>query len=196
MKIKRMTLVLCGLCAICTGCAQTEMPEESFTKGEAENMIRELTKEQEELLCTISVNKEKVQDGKLYDWQVEVLNQFEYASEYLAEKYPSYSFKMVNCVPKNKTNSYTIFSFTEQSDNEKFYDLYLYVSEGEENIYEAKDNFYGEIKEEELAEALLKLLQEEFPEKIVKYRLTKIFTRYILSVAPGLIYPVFRGIAR
>lgn len=160
MKIKRLMITLCSLCVICMGCSFGNTKQEVDQKGK--NIIRELNQEQEELLCAISVNKDKVKNGKLYDWQVEVLNQFDYAMEYLAAKYPSYSFKMVYCIPKNKMNSYTTFSFIEQADSNKCYDLYLYVDD--KGAYEAEDNFYGDIKEDELAVALLTLLQDEFPE--------------------------------
>lgn len=171
----KRALVLLGLCLLCTGCGKVQNEsgymENNYEgeEGAKEEMTKELTAEQEELLCAISVNKEKVKEGRLYDWQIEVVNQFDYAMAYLEEKYPSYSFKMVNCEPQNKMNSYTIFSFVEETNSEEYYDLYLYVSEDEPFVYEAKDNFYGDIKEEELADAFLKLMQVEYP-KCVKVK--------------------------
>lgn len=138
-----------------------------FQEGEREMGKREITEEQIELLCNMSVNEEKVRRGDLYDWQIEVLNQYDYAMDYLARKYPSHSFKMVSCENKNKLNSYTTFMFVEKSEEEDYYSLYLYVDEtGGTKVYEAKDNYYGRLYEEELSQRMLELVQGEFPECI------------------------------
>lgn len=126
---------------------------------------REMTQEQIDLLCDISVNEDKVRDGNLADWQIEVLNQYDYAMEYLAGKYPSYEFGIVGCEPKNNSSSYTTFTFIEKSDESTYYCLYLDVYEEEAGKrYEATDNFYGKLFEAELAEKMLELVQEQFPE--------------------------------
>ena len=162
--MKKMLLML-GVCLLCTGCGKMqegcEYNENYYEEGE--EVMYELTAEQEELLCAISVKAERVKEGDLYGWQVEVLKQYDFAMDYLREKYPSYSFKIVGCAPKNVVNSYTTFDFVEVNNEEQYYALYLDVLEGEEPVYVAEDNFYGDIKEEELAEQLFTLLKAEFP---------------------------------
>lgn len=128
---------------------------------------RKMDKEQEELLCRISVNDEKVHEGNLYDWQIEILNQYDFAMEYLIKKYPSHSFQIIDCVPKNKLNSYTTFTLVENTEIEKYYSLYLYVEQSSlGNIYKAKDNYYAALKEKEFAYKLFEMVQKDIPECI------------------------------
>lgn len=145
----------------------TENYNDEYENEEDGSMGHEMTQEQIDLLCSISVNENKVREGDLADWQIEVLNQYDYAMEYLAGKYPSYEFEIVGCEPKNNSNSYTTFTFVERTDKSIYYDMYLDVYEEEAgNRYEATDNFYGKLFEEKLAERMLELMQEEFPECI------------------------------
>ena len=175
MRRKIIVGVLLGISILCTGCmgsfrwidraARIYESEEDYDEDDSMTK-REMTEEQMELLCLISVDEERVRKGELLDWQIEVLNQYDYAMEYLADKYPSYEFRIVYCEPENVINSYTTFTFVEKSDEETYYDLYLdvYKEEGAENRYEARDNFYGALFEDEFAEKMLELVQEKFPE--------------------------------
>ena len=126
----------------------------------------EMTKEKIELLCKISDDINAIRNGNLHEWQIEILNQYDYAMEYLTGKYPSYNFKIVNCEQKNKWNSYTTFTFTEESNEKNCYELYLYVDEDAEHKYDAEDNFYGDLFDEEISQMVKELVQEEFPECI------------------------------
>ena len=136
--------------------------DESYDESEQE---RKLTQEQIDLLCNISVNEEKVKEGKLSDWQKEVLNQYDAAMEYLSDKYPSYDFLITYCEQKNLVNSYTTFNFVEKSEDSVYYDMHIDVYEEENgNRYDITDNFYGKIFEDELKDKFVELMQEEFTE--------------------------------
>ncbi|MBO5524460.1 MAG: hypothetical protein J5986_12445 [Roseburia sp.] len=186
MKWKKIVVILLGLGLFCGGCQKAEkesswlaennyeneygqIEEDGFNseEGEEEMAEREMTAEQMELLCRISVNEEKVREGRLYDWQKEILNQYDFAMDYLREKYPSHSFQIINCEPKNKLNSYTHFTIIEETAPEDYYSLNINVEESDSgNAYEASDNYYGALKEEEFAEKLFELVQQEVPECI------------------------------
>lgn len=127
---------------------------------------REMTVEQIELLCKISEDVDSIRNGNLDERQIEILNQYDYAMEYLTGKYPSYHFKIINCEQKNKWNSYTTFTFVEEKNKEASYELYLYVDEEASHKYEAEDNYYGDLFEEEISQRVMKMVQEEFPECI------------------------------
>lgn len=129
-------------------------------------MDREMTREKMELLGKISEDADMVRSGNLCDWQIELMHQYDYAMEYLRAKYPSYCFKIINCEQKNKWNSYTTFTFVEKSNKEASYELYLYVDETSAHKYEAEDNFYGDLFEEEISQRVMEMVQEEFPECI------------------------------
>lgn len=136
----------------------------SETKGMVSKMNRRtITKEQEELLCRISVNEERIRNGRLLDWQEEILNQYDYAMQYLGEKYPSYQFRIMHCEPKNKLNTCTTFKFTEEHDVGKSYSMYIYEESAANAAYSAQDNYYGALKEREYAEKLMKLICEKIP---------------------------------
>lgn len=135
--------ILLMACGNESGGGNDRVIEKSNVKGEKDNVAikYDMTEEQEALLCKISIDEEEVKAGKLSKWQKEVLNQYDYAMAYLKDKYPSYTFHIVDCQPKNKLNeAYSLFNFEEASDTEGYYSLYLYV---EEDKYSAEDNFYG-----------------------------------------------------
>lgn len=102
-----------------------------------------LTQEQKILLKEMSMNEDKVESGDLSPWQWEVVNQFNYAKEYLHSKYPDYEFTFTKCSPKNLINSQTNFDF-RCNGIEHIFNMYMDVAEGEDgNVYKAIDNFYG-----------------------------------------------------
>ena len=90
MKKKLIPFVLTlGLAGI-TGCMG--MLPANQQEVNAMEKKEELTQEKKDFLAKISVNEKKVEEGDLYDWQKELLNQYDYAMEYLEKKYPSYKF--------------------------------------------------------------------------------------------------------
>ena len=189
-KWKKIAFVCMGISIICAGCSthsentqeneiSTLMQESESNLEDKDNLTenkkeyegekdmenRALTDEQIELLCGMTIDEDSVLKGQLSDWQTEVLNQYDYAMEYLAKKYPSYTFHMVSCENKNKLNAYTTFTFEDVKNPKEYYSLYLYVDgEGDQSTYEAKDNFYGKLYEEEFSEKMLALVQKKFPE--------------------------------
>lgn len=125
-----------------------------------------MTAEKKELLKLISVDEERIEEGKLFEWQMEVLKQYDYAMKYLNDKYPSYEFVIIDCNQKNTFNSFTTFYCKEKSnDTQDTFELYLYVND-QDGSYDAKDNFYAVFLGEAYAQLLLKKLQEKFPDCI------------------------------
>lgn len=127
-----------------------------------ENKV-ELTQEKKNFLAEMSMDEERIQNGELYDWQLEVLRQYDYAMEYLKKKYPSHIFQFTSCNPKGRDNSFSTFWFVADG-GENSYDLYLYVDK--KGDYSCADNYYGELLKNDYNTVLLSLLQEEIPECI------------------------------
>ena len=101
--MKRIILIFAvGITLNTAGCAW-KVPE--FRK------VPELTQEKKDFLAKMSVDEERVQNGKLYDWQVEALRQYDYAMGFLQEKYPSHTFKFTFCNPKGNVNPFSYFLF-------------------------------------------------------------------------------------
>lgn len=159
-----MSSVICGCGANLIN--KDEEYVEMLTQHEKEKI--EMTEEQMELLCSISANEEKVREGELADWQIEVLKQYDYATSYLEKKYPSYSFIIPLCEPMGTMNSYVTFYFfeTRDTDRENRYELRLEVPEEKDSDkpYMIRDNFYGGLYEDVLARKIYDLITQEIPE--------------------------------
>lgn len=128
--------------------------------------VPELTQEKKDFLAKMSVDEERVQNGKLYDWQVEALRQYDYAMGFLQEKYPSHTFKFTFYNPKGNVNPFSYFLF--KADNkDALFNLYLYIDDN--HTYSCKDNYYGELLKDSYNAAFLNFLQEYFPECIERH---------------------------
>lgn len=156
MKKKILFVFLLGILLCMLGCTDTRQRDQQ----EGTEML-ELTQEKKDFLADISMDEERVREGKLFEWQKEVLRQYDYAMEYLQRKYPSYTFSFNSCKPKGRDAKWSTFWF--QADGfVKNYDLYLYVDA--DGGYSCEDNFYQEILESSYNEKILSLLQKEIPE--------------------------------
>lgn len=152
-----LTVSLIGV----TGCVDL-----AYNKPQEVNAMEretELTLEKKDFLATMSMDEERIQAGELYDWQEEVLRQYDYAMEYLEKKYPSHKFKFTSCNPKGRDESFSTFWFI--ADNgEKSYELYVDVDNG--GKYSCEDNYYGELIKDSYNTVLLSILQENIQECI------------------------------
>ncbi|MCD8347699.1 MAG: hypothetical protein LUD16_07045 [Lachnospiraceae bacterium] len=188
-KICRNLCVVCLAAGVAIGLCQqgwnVRAVENGLEQADESEKVEEITmtEEQKELLKKISADDERVESGNLFDWQIEVLRQYEYAMEYLRGKYPSHTFEIYDCTQKSKLNSYTTFWFNADGEEES-YELYLwtegedaeeeteketetvvYLSGQEDNFdYLCKDNFYCSLICDSYAGALLELVREEVPE--------------------------------
>lgn len=163
MVKKKVSVFLLSCLASCllTGCAAA--PDEETDKMIESDIQSELTEEKENLLSKISMDEQRVRDGELYGWQVEVLRQYDAALEYMYEKYPSHQFEIVDCSPQNVWNDYTIFYC--QADGQD--DLQeMYITKNDDGSYTCADTYYGHLIRDEYSNLLLDLLKAEAPECI------------------------------
>lgn len=159
MKKKLIPFVLTfGLVGI-TGCMGVLPKNQQEVNAMEKNA--ELTQEKKDFLKKISMDEERIEEGKLYDWQTELLNQYDYAMEYLGKKYPSHKFAFTDCKPKEKGTSFSTFWFQEDGGKDTF-ELHLTVDNDKK--YDCEDNYYGELLKDSYESALLSLLQKEVPE--------------------------------
>lgn len=151
-------ILLIGILGCTAGCASSSRLGYQADDGTADI---KLSQDKEDFLIGISMDEERIRSGKLYDWQKEVLHQYDFAMDYLKRKYPSYTFHLNSCTPKGRDNSWSTFWFCADGYT-KTYDLYLYSDE--DGNYSCEDNFYGEFLQDRFDEALLQLLSEDVPE--------------------------------
>ncbi|WP_455718814.1 hypothetical protein [Anaerosporobacter sp.] len=127
---------------------------------EEKEEITAMTDEQRDLLIEMSFNEERVKEGKLSDWQIEVLRQFDSAKEYLERKYPSHTFKIIRGESNDIFHDFTEFIFIADDDDE-WYDMRIDIEKKDSgNAYTIIDNYYGVLLKEKYEEELLKVLQE------------------------------------
>ena len=160
------------------------MENAQSVKGDLMMEKRHLTREQEELLLGISVNEKKVLSGELYEWQEELLRQYEYVRRYLSDKYPSHEFEITGCAPISAQNMFASFWFRADGAGQ-IYELHLYEkeedrltetegtgrseAEGEllpkpRVLYECEDNYYNAVLSPAYAEKLKERLRTAVPE--------------------------------
>lgn len=154
--MKKLALFILLFCM--AGCSE---PLENMQEINVTANSTELTQEKKDFLSTISMDEERVQHGELYEWQEEVLRQYDYAMEYLKKKYPSHTFNFTSCNPQGKNESFSTFWFIVDH-GEKSYDLYL--DRDSNGNYSCEDNYYGELVKESYNLALLSRLQGSISE--------------------------------
>ena len=169
MKNLKAIIILSIVCALTAGCTgrigmlavkKSEYNEgENKMSNERESVVS-LTPEQEELLRSMSVDEQRIKEGKLYNWQKEVLKQREVVLEYLNRKYPSHTFEIVSCSPQNQTHSDSEFWY-KADGNDRIFEMYL---ETDEKGYICQDNFYGFLLKKSYEETLFSILKKDVPE--------------------------------
>lgn len=129
----------------------------------------EMTQEEKDFLCRLYIDEEKINQGELFPYQVRTVEQYRYAKEVLARKYPSYEFKITYCEPQTIMDEYMELYFREEENGEVGEDIYtMYVYE-EKDGYSAKDNFYDKIFSPKYEAFLYENLQE-IEQDIVKIK--------------------------
>ena len=160
MMRKKVLIALVGLaCFALTGCdagGSGQGNNNSYVNEEddMDNNVIQMTDEEKKILCSIYVNEDRINEGKLYDYQLEALNQFRSANDYLDAKYPGYDFEYFAFSPISKTSDVTKLEFTID-DTENYFTAQLIVEDDE---YVITDNLAGYL----LSPAYEKMLEEKF----------------------------------
>ncbi|WP_455713955.1 hypothetical protein [Anaerosporobacter sp.] len=130
-------------------------------ENEEPDEVIAMTDEQRDLLIEMSFDEEGVKEGKLSEWQIEVLRQFDSAKEYLERKYPSHTFKIIRGESNDIFHDFTEFIFIADDDDE-WYDMRIDIEKKDSgDVYAITDNYSGVLLKEKYEEELLKVLQKE-----------------------------------
>lgn len=155
MKTIVCILFLIISCANFIGCNNQN---DSYIKNQNIEINKmNLTTEQIELLKKMSINEKSIEEGNLCSWQVEIINQYNFAIGYLEKKYGEVQFTIYDGVPKNSANRSTIFYFMDRDGTS--YELYIYVDN--EGTYSAKDNYYETVIKEKYEKILKEILVDK-----------------------------------
>ena len=80
-KYKWLYILAVSCCLVgCSGTPENNEITEEYT----------ISQEKIDLLKSISANEERIDEGKFYGWQEEIMVLYDEALDYLIEKYPSY----------------------------------------------------------------------------------------------------------
>jgi len=104
--------------------------------------VTEMTEHEKIILKRVSFNKDAVEQGKLEDWQKEILDQMRAGEAYLREKYPSKNLVIISCEKTTDTRDYTVFYIQEEGNSEQFSELHVYP-QGDKSEFPMLDNYYG-----------------------------------------------------
>ncbi|WP_034444980.1 hypothetical protein [Butyrivibrio sp. AE2032] len=123
----------------------------------------ELTKEEKNVLSGITFHTEEIEKGELCEADMELLKEMRAVAGYFKEKYPSYTFEITGCEPK---------SGTVREHNEWYYKVagldrasaFIATAEEKDGKFEIRDDFFGEIIKDEMADEIKKILtKNSFP---------------------------------
>lgn len=132
MGVSRFFILVCLLVMLCLTDCSIER-----NKG----VVQVLSEDEIIMLESMYNNKERIKLGQLFDYQLDNLERYRFAKEYMSEKYSDYIYEFIGGEPKSKMNSYAQFYV----ENE-LCDIYtVYVKDG----YVAEDNFYASFFEEQ-----------------------------------------------
>lgn len=145
MKRLGCLVLLCALLGVVCGC-------HAVSTEETAQPIVELSSEELRLFRQIYTDIERIEEGKLFDYQLEALNQLRAGVLYMEEKYPSYTFSYSLFEPATKMAGYATLVVAGSGDTVRIRP----TADGEG--YTCNDNFYEALIQNDYAvymEALL-----------------------------------------
>lgn len=103
-----------------------------------------LSESEKKILSGITFHTEEIESGNLCDSDMELLTEMRGLAEYLPEKYPSYTFEITGCEPKEgTTRAYNEWYYkSKQIDRDS---AFIATVENTDDALEIKDDFYGEV---------------------------------------------------
>ena len=136
----RKVLVICSLlCWGCLGCGNRK--QEEMISNEEEIAMKDeynLTDKEKELLIRIFGNEENINNNKLYDYQIEALNQLRTGEDYLVQKYPSHKFEITHFENATKLTNQAISNYVDEYG--RSFTVTITPENGE---YVCRDTYYG-----------------------------------------------------
>lgn len=149
MKRLITTIMIITLLSL-NGCKQSYEVDNSNTE------TVQMSIEEKAFLKELYIDEDRIEDGKLYSYQKKTLDQYRFALNYLANKYPSYTFDIIYCSPMNVYNTYCQMFFEERSME----DTYEICISYKDDKLEAEDNFYGGLIQNEYDTILMEYMSD------------------------------------
>lgn len=137
--MKKFISVLLCLIVVLTACGNQPGTQDETGKAGNEDMDNiVMTEEEIQLMCGAYGAEERIQQGKLFDYQVSGLKQLRAGLSYLEEKYPGTDFEILTFAPANKFNPQA--KLLIRGEGEQTYSLTV---EPQDDTYLCLDNCYS-----------------------------------------------------
>ena len=150
-----MTLVLVGCDSDTENTTEASVDSGIVIEYEDDGTVV-MTDEEKQILCSTYVNEDKINEGELYDYQIEALRQFRFAKEYLQKKYPGYEYNFFLFNPSDKFNDVTTLEFNVD-DTENYFAVNVTVTD---DGYKAEDNLWGYVLRPDYQDMMEELLAD------------------------------------
>lgn len=136
------TIVLTAAVFLMSGCMKSEDTSERGEEKTGMEDRTEMTASEKQFLKSIYIDEERIEEGLLYSYQEDALEQYRFAGQYLEKKYPDYKLVITGGTPIDRRNAYAVFFFQDQEEDG---DYEVHVALEEDEGYAGEDNFYGSI---------------------------------------------------
>lgn len=97
------------------------------TESESEVIVK-MTEDQKKFLIHNSVNEDAVREGRLREWQIELLQRYDFCMEYLSEEYPDHNFEITTY--DNSNSTFIKFIVIPDRDESKVFTVNIFNENG------------------------------------------------------------------
>ena len=118
-----------------------------------ETPVYELSEEEKKWIKPVFIDQERIEEGRLLNYQIWEVEKGRYGLSVLNEKYPGYQFRITYLYIDSSFSNFTV---KEKRTGECFS---MYVSRNEDGSYEVEDNFYAYLFKGKYENYLLKQLK-------------------------------------
>lgn len=122
-----------------------------------EMSITELTETEKKILTDVFGEEERIDQGRLFSYQIEALNQLRAGTYYLQQRYPEYVFQTDSFSPASRFRPWAELHFKDEASATCLVKVFP-SADGKEFTYE--DNFYGYLLRESYDGGIEKILEE------------------------------------
>ncbi|QFJ55835.1 hypothetical protein [Pseudobutyrivibrio xylanivorans] len=117
-----------------------------------------ITDDEKKVLSGITFHTEEIENGNLCDTDIALLYEMRLVDNYLKDKYPTFTFEITGCEPKDGTvRTYDEWYYTVEGINRD--SAFIAMADGDDADLKIKDDFYGEVIREDIKKELEKILE-------------------------------------
>lgn len=163
-----LTLFLAVMLAMTTGCTGTgtstaeegtseQAGGEAMSDREYEMSITDLTEAEKKILSDTFGEEKRFEEGRLFSYQIEALEQLRAGRSYLEERYPGHAFKTESFTPADRFHPWAELRFKDEDSPICLVKVFP-SQDGE--TFECEDNFYGYLIQESYDNRIEEILRE------------------------------------